>query len=56
MRENRKQTVQASVRKPSIGNRQATVQEQTVPSQPSENRSASRSYGYRGGLYVKVKL
>ena len=49
MRENRQQTVQDSDRKPSVENRS----EQTVPSQPSENRSSSRSYSYRGGLYIK---
>jgi len=42
--ENRMQTVQQSVRKPSPDNRPKTVR---------ENRSASRPYTYRGGMFIK---
>jgi len=47
------QTVQPSVSKPSLDNRPKTVRENRQDSEPSENRSASRPYTYRGGMFIK---
>ena len=46
-------TVQPSVSKPSLNNRSKTVRENRQDSKPSENRSASRPYTYRGGMFIK---
>ena len=53
MLENRQQTVKDSDRKPSVGNRHKTVPENRQDSKPSENRPVSRSYTYRGGMFIK---